>query len=214
MVINKTKELSELLASSWFGFPSKLFLVLNGNYYYSTFSKNNIHSTLTTSRIDYFSTQLSFKPDRWKILDIFSMFEFILWQILFAMLNPTLEVDFWNRDFMNEWDMVLDNISFDSKIRIIKSRLNWKERRKIWKLDNLKWVRNQFAHTLNIKYIEYCDKFLHENYELFKKDVLESWELLIWIYVKIWNQEDLQDYIISQYTIKKEELSRKTVLVN
>jgi len=198
------------LINNWYSWFKRLFLYCEWKYIYSTWSRDNKHFTITTSNNIIWN--FWFSPDRWKILDIFSKFEFLTSQIILAKLNPDINIDFWDIDLMNNWDKVLDWLSFDSKINFIKSFVDKELWKKLWKISNLRWVRNYLAHSVNIKYIEYNWWFINDNFEEFTRDLNELWGLLFEIYEWIWNQDDLYEYIIKKIENKKEECISKSVL--
>lgn len=200
-LIGKINILEWLIMKWGFKFlPYRLFLTTDSSFYYATHSKDKNYCTLANTN-GWTIGSFWFSPDRWKILDILSKFEFLSSQIVFAKLNPEVKnIDYWNRDLMNYWDNILDGLTFDYKIQFIKSFCVNPEQKKTLndKIYKIKDVRNSLAHSINLKYIEYNSGFLSdkENYNLFQNDIYEAWNTLIEIYVSIWNQEKLVDCII------------------
>jgi len=137
------------------------------------------------------------KIDRWKLLDAFSKLEFICWQIIFAEMNNYESIDFFDRSFYEQWKYVLSKITFYDRIKFLKN--NWliteKDKKKLY---DLKEIRNELAHLVDVKHIYYKGVLLKKVYQEFYYDINSIWEKLLNVYDKIWKQEKLLDYMIKK----------------
>ena len=163
-------------------------------------SKDKTMSALTIMNNEYLFPPFinTNSSDRWKLLEIFSKFEFILKQIIFSKLNPRMEfINFYDYDFISSRNEVLDEISFGACIHLLPKNL-FKKNAKLEKIFKLMNVRNELAHLVDIWYISYWGSNLKKNYDEFKRDGIATYEWLVALYSEFWNQEQLANEIIKQ----------------
>ena len=108
-------------------------------------------------------------PDRESILDIFSKIEFIVNEILLNAIEPKNK---------KRQDEMLDFLDLFTKIKLLS---NWSlvDKRIKEKLFCLKEVRNGFAHNWSERDVEYKSQGIENNFEDFRRDLLEIWLILI-----------------------------------
>ena len=189
--------------------PWRLLCFFNNQCVYSFMSKDKTVSVLSITNNDYLFPDFmnTNSSDRWRLLEIFSKFEFILKQIIFAKLNPHIEsINFYDYDFISSRNEVLDGISLDAGIHLLPKML-LKENSKLGKIYKLKNVRNELAHLVDIWYISYWKSNLKDNYDEFKRDGLTTYEWLVELYSEFWDQEQLANEIIKQSDYKAERKS-------
>lgn len=201
---SKTTDLNDfinLLSDSKILFPPRVFLATDEHFIYTSLNKDWSRGQFTVSAIDSI-IPFSFSIDRWKMLDTFSKFEFLISQIIFALLNPTIDVNFFDKHLMKTREWLLDSITIENKIKIIENYFNIK----IWKTKNLFWIRNQLAHSINCHYIEYNEKNLKENIDTFKEDVFLERTKLIWLYHDIRPSKDIVEKVTEQIDWVKKQI--------
>jgi len=132
--------------------------------------------------------------DRGQILDAFSKLEFILNEIIQAVI---LKNDF---SAKGQWlDDLNTRIDFAQKLHIIRD--NWKliSDETYQMLNKLKNVRNVIAHRWIIDDAIYGkDKTLKTNFDQFKKDLKEVWKRLVVVYETLQPQDELMDKLIEE----------------
>lgn len=129
------------------------------------------------------------KPDRGKILDIFTKIEFLVNHLIIVKIVG----------FLSEKVLLIDEIllyvELFSRIKILKSLevLNNSEEDKIMQL---KKVRDGFAHKWDAYEINYKNKSLtdHKNFKLFKEDLKYVWNMLIDKYI-IEEEKNIEEII-------------------
>jgi len=113
--------------------------------------------------------------ERGEILDIFSKMEF--------MINELIQLNLLgaNSKEADKLDEVLIQIDLFSRLKLLKK---WKilNNKTVEKINQTKQVRNSFAHAWGVEDVKYKNKPIKENFEEFKKDMLEIWEDLERIY--------------------------------
>lgn len=193
------------------GFPYNFFAFWKDFHYYSSHWK--ISSTLTFYQSNEILKTI-FRIDRWKLLDAFSKIEFLLWYIIFAKVNNYENINFFDKDFYIERRDIVDSINFSQRIKFIESwkLIKNKESIKLFeKIYNLKQIRNQVAHFINIDEISYNDKLLKNEFNNFKKDIDDVWMILLDIYNSIRNQESFIDHMIARLNKEKDKLNKETL---
>lgn len=193
------------------GFPYNFFAFWEDFHYYSSHWK--ISSTLTFYQSNEILNTI-FRIDRWKLLDAFSKIEFLLWYIIFAKVNNYENINFFDKDFYIERRDIIDSINFSQRIKFIESwkLIKRKESIKLFeKIYNLKQIRNQVAHFINIDEISYNDKLLKNEFNNFKKDINDVWMILLDIYNSIRNQESFINYMVEELKKDEKNLNKMTL---
>lgn len=124
--------------------------------------------------------------DRGQILSIFSKLEFLLNELFHLLVIDYSE---FKRGMFND---VLENVSLHRRIELI---VKWGliEGKEGNKLQQLKSVRNGFAHAWNDKEVFYKGKCIQENFDEFKEDLKESWLVLVDVYKQQQKKIDLDE---------------------
>ncbi|MFZ2151376.1 MAG: hypothetical protein WAZ12_01195 [Candidatus Absconditicoccaceae bacterium] len=193
------------------GFPYNFFAFGEDFHYYSSHGK--ISSTLTFYQSNEILNTI-FRIDRGKLLDAFSKIEFLLGYIIFAKVNNYENINFFDKDFYIERRDIIDSINFSQRIKFIESwkLIKRKESIKLFeKIYNLKQIRNQVAHFINIDEISYNDKLLKNEFNNFKKDINDVWMILLDIYNSIRNQESFINYMVEELKKDEKNLNKMTL---
>ena len=112
--------------------------------------------------------------DRGEILSIFSKMDFLLNELIhLSVIDSKIK-----REMVNA---VLKNGNLHRRIELLK-KLELINNNQCEQLKKLKNVRNGFAHSWDYKEVFYKGQCIDKIFEEFKKDLKESWLLLVDIY--------------------------------
>ncbi len=142
------------------------------------------------------------KPERGEILEAFSRLEFIINEILkFELLGvPTVDTDWSKRKFFDE---IMNYVDFSNKINWLRERMNLGKKQK-QKLDNLRRLRNGYAHIWREDEIQYKNRpiKIKSCFKEFKDDFREVWKCVCDIY-RIQQDKIKMNEVISPLLIKE-----------
>ena len=132
------------------------------------------------------------KLDRGEILDSFSKIEFMINEIIQAVI---LKEDF---SAKGSWlDSLNNKIDLSQKIRILRDEWELISDETFQMLTKLKNVRNILAHSWDFGNAVYGkDKTLKTNFPQFCKDLKEIWKRLVVVYENLQPQNELMNKLI------------------
>ena len=113
--------------------------------------------------------------DRGEILSAFSKMDFLLTELIHLLIIDYSKI---KREMVNA---VLKNGNLHRRIELLK-KLELINNNQCKQLKKLKNVRNGFAHSWDYKEVFYKEQRIDKIFEEFKKDLKESWLLLVDIY--------------------------------
>lgn len=193
---NKEKQLLDLL-DKYKLFPQRFLLITKSNrIIYSSASKKLNKVSYSISNYNIFKTSGTFN-DRGRVFDDILKLEFLITQIIVVKLSNK-NIDFFNYKETERWNKFVDRITFINKIQFLYDfGLIKKNSKKT--LDKIRKLRNQAAHSLNDKYLEYDSSISDRNkqFSIFRKDIEKIWDELTNIYKKIWNSDEMIKYTIN-----------------
>jgi hypothetical protein len=113
--------------------------------------------------------------DRGQILEVFSKMEFLLNELTHLLVIDYSEI---KREMFND---VLENVNLHRRIELLRK---WRliPNGECNQLQELKSVRNDFAHAWDNKEIFYKGQCIENNFEEFKTDLKDSWLILVDVY--------------------------------
>ena len=150
---------------------------------------------------DEFGAIIPDRLERGEILDSFAKLEFIINEIIQAViLKNDLSINGLRLESLNS------KIDLNQKVRILREEWKIISNDTFQMLMKLKNVRNVLAHSWDFDNATYGkDKTLETNFEQFQQDLKEVWKRLIVTYENVQPQNDLMDNVLEdmKQVIKK-----------
>lgn len=139
--------------------------------------------------------------NRGEILDSFAKIEFIINEIIDTII---FQEKISNKSFLLE--SLSNKVDLAQKIHILKNDWGIISQETYEMLHKLKSVRNVLAHSWDFGDAVYGeDQNLETNFPQFQQDIKEVWKRLVVVYEHIQPQNELMDFIISEFEKVKEE---------
>lgn len=175
-------------------FPQRFLYTKDDNFVYSESDKNIKNVRLGYKRFNILKSSKYFH-NRGKLLEDILIIEYLLSQIIFLKKTKG-EILFFDYDKVKKWNEYLDKLTFNNKVELIDfcSFLSEEEREKI---DNIRKLRNNLAHSFSSSYFEYKNQSLRQNFDEFEKDFYSVLNILVRIHNRLWEEYSLEKNTIS-----------------
>lgn len=175
-------------------FPQRFLYTKNNNFVYSESDKNIKNVRLGYKRFNILKSSKYFH-NRGKLLEDILIIEYLLSQIIFLRKTKG-EILFFDYGKVKKWNEYLDKLTFYNKTELIDfcGFLDEVGRKKI---NNIRKLRNNLAHSFSSSYFEYKKQSLRKNFDEFKKDFYDVLNILVRIHNKLWEEYSLEENTIS-----------------